>query len=286
MFEGFHLEKIELPEATLRVRHGGSGPPVLLLHGHPRTHATWHRVAPLLARSHTVVCPDLRGFGQSSMPEDTDDHAGSSKRAKAGDCLALMRRLGFRRFAVAGHDRGCYTAFRLAMDHPLAVSHLIVLDGVPILEALERCDARFAAAWWHWFFFAQAEKPERAIMADPEAWYGGSAERMGAEAYADYRTAIHDPCVVHGMIEDYRAGLTVDHRHDAEDRKAGRRVECPTLVLWSLRDDLERLYGDVLDVWRPWTNGLEGKGIDCGHHMAEEAPDALAAEILSFLHRA
>jgi haloacetate dehalogenase len=284
MFDGFQLEMIELPEATLRVRHGGSGSPLLLLHGHPRTHATWHRVAPILANHHTVVCPDLRGFGRSSIPGDTDDHAASSKRAKARDCIALMQHLGFDRFAIAGHDRGSYTAFRTAMDHPSAVTHLIVLDGVPILEALERCDARFATAWWHWFFFVQPGKPEQAINADPDAWYGGSAEQMGLEAYADYRAAIHDPRIIHGMIEDYRAGITIDPLHDAEDREAGSRIECPTMVLWSLRDDLEQLYGDVLEVWRPWTAArLQGKGLDCGHHMAEEAPDALAAEILQFL---
>ncbi|WP_407867132.1 alpha/beta fold hydrolase [Phyllobacterium phragmitis] len=283
MFEGFDLEMIELPEATLRVRHGGSGPPVLLLHGHPRTHVTWHRVAPLLARTHTVVCPDLRGFGQSSKPADTPDHSGSSKRAKARDCVALMERLGFGRFAIVGHDRGAYTAFRAAMDHPASVSHLAILDGVPILEALERCDARFATAWWHWFFFAQPEKPERAILADPDAWYGGSAEQMGAQAYEDYRAAIHDPATVHAMIEDYRAGLGIDCKHDEADRRNGRRITCPTLVLWSLRDDLEMLYGNVLDVWRPWTVHCEGRGIESGHHMAEEAPETLVAELLAFL---
>lgn len=163
MFEGFKLKFIDVGDAVLRVRHGGSGFPVLLLHGHPRTHATWHRVAPLLADHYAVVCPDLRGFGQSSKPADTGDHAGSSKRAKANDCVALMQKLGFVRFAIVGHDRGSYAAFRAAMDHPEAITHLAVLDGVPIIEALERCDVRFASAWWHWFFFAQAEKPERAI---------------------------------------------------------------------------------------------------------------------------
>lgn len=284
MFHGFRDEMIELPEATLRVRYGGSGPPVLLLHGHPRTHATWHRVAPILAADHTVVCPDLRGFGRSTIPEDTRDHRGSSKRAKARDCVSLMTRLGFDRFAVVGHDRGSYTAFRTAMDHPSAVSHLAILDGVPILEALERCDAPFATAWWHWFFYAQRGKPERAIGADPEAWYGGSAEQMGDEAYAEYKAAIRDPRVIHGMLEDYRAGLSIDHQHDAEDRAAARRLACPTLVLWSLRDDLQDIYGDLLEVWKPWVAGaLSGKGLDCGHHMAEEAPDQLAAEILAFL---
>ncbi len=283
MFEGFRLEEIALPEATLRVRYGGSGPPLLLLHGHPRTHTTWHRVAPLLARDHTVVCPDLRGFGGSSKPADTPDHCGSSKRAKARDCVALMQHLGFERFALAGHDRGSYTAFRTAMDHPDAVTRLAVLDGVPILEALERCDARFAEAWWHWFFFGQPEKPERAILADPDAWYGGDPKAMGVENYADYRTAIHDPATVHAMIEDYRAGLGLDRAHDEADRRLGRTVQCPVLVLWSLKDDLEELYGDVLAVWRPWAPDLRGHGIDSGHHMAEEAPAELAAALLRFL---
>jgi haloacetate dehalogenase len=284
MFDGFVLEMVELPEATLRVRHGGAGPPVLLLHGHPRTHATWHRVAPLLARSHAVVCPDLRGYGRSSKPPTTPDHAPYSKRALARDCIALMRRLGHERFAVIGHDRGSYVAFRAALDHPDAISRLAVLDGVPIVEALERCDACFARAWWHWFFFAQPDKPERAILADPDAWYGGTPERMGgAEAYADYRAAIHDPATVRAMLEDYRAGLGIDRAHDEADRRTGRRVACPVLVLWALEDDLEELHGDVLAVWRPWAPDLRGRGLDCGHHMAEEAPEELAGELLSFL---
>lgn len=286
MFDGFALETIALPEATLRVRHGGRGTPILLLHGHPRTHATWHRVAPLLAQHHTVVCPDLRGFGRSSKPADAPDHAGSSKRAKADDCVALMRHLGHERFAIVGHDRGSYTAFRAAMDHPEAITHLGILDGVPILEALERCRAEFATRWWHWFFFGQPEKPERAILADPDAWYGGSPEAMGAEAYADYRAAIHDPATVHGMIEDYRAGLGIDREHDEADRRKGRRITCPTLILWSLRDDLEFLYGDVLAVWESWTTTRQGRGLDCGHHMAEDAPAELAKEILLFLREA
>jgi haloacetate dehalogenase len=230
-----------------------------------------------------VVCPELRGFGQSSKPRDTPDHAGASKRAKARDCVALMRKLGFARFAIVGHDRGSYTAFRAAMDHPAAITHLGILDGVPIAEALARCDARFAEAWWHWFFFAQKDKPERAILADPDAWYGGSPEAMGREAYADYRAAIHDPATVHAMIEDYRAGLGIDRAHDQADRRAGRRLACPLLVLWSRRDDLERLYGDVLAVWRGWAREPRGRGLDCGHHMAEEAPEELARELIAFL---
>lgn len=183
MFDGFALDFVDVGEARLRVRHGGSGSPVLLLHGHPRTHATWHRVAPLLARRHTVVCPDLRGYGQSSKPTSTPDHEPYSKRAMARDCIELMRTLGHVRFAVIGHDRGAYVALRTALDHPASVDRLAVLDAIPIGEALARCDARFAASWWHWFFFGQLEQPaERIIAADPDAWYKATPEHMGDEA--------------------------------------------------------------------------------------------------------
>jgi len=285
MFDGFELMTATLPHAQLRLRYGGRGSPVLLLHGHPRTHTTWHRVAPLLAQHHTVYCPDLRGFGRSSQPADAEDHAGSSKRAKAEDCLALMRSFGCERFAVVGHDRGAYTAFRLAMDCPQVVSHLAILEAVPIIEALERCDERFAQAWWHWFFFAQLEKPERAILADPERWYRNSMAEMGEENYQDYLQAIHDPAVIHGMMEDYRAGLTIDRQHDAADRVAGRKIQCPLLCVWAEKDDLAALYGDVLAVWRNWARHVEGQGMACGHHMAEEAPEELTTILLEFLGR-
>ncbi len=287
MFEGFTDERIDVGNGVLlRVRHvPGAGPAILLLHGHPRTGATWHRVAPLLHRAgHTVVCPDLRGYGRSSTPPTTPDHAPYSKRAMATDVLALMRHLGHPRFAVAGHDRGSYVALRLALDHPDAVSALAVLDSVPIVEALERCTDRFAAAWWHWFFFARPGKPERAILADPDAWYGGTPERMGHEAYAEFRQAVHDPDTVRAMLEDYRAGLGIDRAHDEADRAAGRRVACPTLVLWSRHDDLEDLFGDPRHIWESWTDDLRGgHDIDSGHHMAEEAPDELAAALRRFL---
>jgi haloacetate dehalogenase len=284
MFDGFALDYIDVGEATIRVRHGGSGPAVLLLHGHPRTHATWHKVAPLLAERHTVVCPDLRGYGESSKPPTTPDHEPYSKRAMARDCVALMESLGHDRFALVGHDRGASVAYRTALDHPDAVARLVVMDGIPIAEHLARCDARFAQAWWHWFFFGQTAKPaERVISADPDAWYDATDEHMGAEAFADYRRAIHDPETVHAMMEDYRAGLGIDRKHDEADRRAGRRIECPTLVLWATEDDMEDLYGDVVAVWRPWATDLRGAPIQSGHHMAEEAPEALAAELLAFL---
>jgi haloacetate dehalogenase len=284
VFEGFTEERVDVGDVELLVRSAGSGPPVVLLHGHPRTSATWHRVAPLLVdEGYRVVCPDLRGYGRSSKPPTTPDHAPYSKRAMAGDVVALMRGLGHERFSVAGHDRGSYVALRLALDHPATVVRLALLDSVPILEALERCDDRFATEWWHWFFFAQPGKPERAINADPDAWYSATADDMGPEAFAEYHDAIHDPDTVHAMIEDYRAGLGIDRAHDLADREAGRRITCPTMVLWSTRDDLEYLYGDPLAVWSSWATDLRGHGIESGHHMAEQAPEALAAALAGFL---
>lgn len=284
MFESFKLSYVQLPEATLRVRYGGSGPPLLLLHGHPRTHTTWYKVAPELAKHFTVVCPDLRGFGQSSKPLDPFDYEASSKRAKARDCVALMQYLGFETFNLVGHDRGSYTAFRTAMDNPTRVLKLALLDSVPILEALERCDAKFATKWWHWFFYAQHHKPERAILADPIGWYGGTEHTLGTENYSDYQCAITNAETVTGMLGDYRAGLQIDYKHDLTDRNEGKKLRCPVHIIWSLRDDLPELYGDLLKIWQPWSeHAVTGSGIDSGHHMAEECPDELAKQILNFI---
>lgn len=285
MFEKFVLEQIDVGAATLRVRHGGSGYPVLLLHGHPRTHTTWHRVAPLLARDYSVVCPDLRGYGRSSKPKATDDHATYSKRAMAQDCLRLMQELGYERFAVAGHDRGAYVAFRLALDHPEVVSHLLIADAVPIGEALARCDARFATAWYHWFWLGNpAAEAHRLISADPDAWYHrADRAQMGEENWADFQAAIHDPATVLAMCEDYRAGLGPDRAADDADRAAGRRISCPTRVVWATRDDMETLYGDVLGVWRAWADDVAGGPIESGHHLAEEAPGPLAEQIAALV---
>jgi len=201
----------------------------------------------------------------------------------ANDITQLMRRLGHDRFGVVGHDRGSAVAYRLALDHPDAVATLAVLDCIPIGEHLRRADARFAHAWWHWFFFGQTEKPaERVIDADPEAWYRKTPEHMGQEAHADLWAALRDPDVVHGMIEDYRAGLTVDRAADDFDHGRGKKIECPVLVGWSTDDDMEDLYGDVVAVWRSWADDVRGVAIESGHHMAEEAPDELADALLCF----
>jgi len=283
VFDGFAADRIDTGKAEIFVRHGGSGPAIVLLHGHPRTHATWHRVARLLAPDLTVVCPDLRGYGRSTSPPPRPDHSQASKRAMALDVVAVMRALGHERFAVVGHDRGALVAMRVAMDHPDVVSRLVEADGIPVLEHLERADARFAQEWWHWFFFAQPDKPERAILADPETWYGHDRERMGPENHDDFLAAINDPATVVAMLEDYRAGLGVDREADEADRAEGRRIRCPLLVLWSTEDDMERLYGDVPAIWRAWADDVRGAPIHSGHHMAEEAPEELADELLRFL---
>ncbi|MEU8244348.1 alpha/beta hydrolase [Actinoplanes missouriensis] len=287
MFDGFQLDHIGLGDVTLRVRHGGSGTPVVLLHGHPRTHTTWYAVAPLLAARHTVVAPDLRGYGRSTLPPDEPDkpdHAQSSKRAMARDVIRLMNHLGHDRFAVVGHDRGALVAFRTAMDHPEAVTHLVVMDSLPVIEHLERTDEVFARVWWHWWFLGQTENPaERVITADPDAWYSTPGpDVIGAENHADLWAALRDPAVVHGMCEDYRAGLGVDREHDAADRAAGRRVECPAMLLEAARDDLD-IHGDPAKIWAPWLRRpLRHRLIDSGHHQAEEAPEQVSAELIGF----
>ena len=284
MFEGFTDELLALDDASIRVRHGGAGPAVLLIHGHPRTGATWHRVAPqLVDAGFTVVCPDMRGYGRSTAPTPLPDHSQQSKRAVARDLVEVMSRLGHLRFHVVGHDRGSYVALRLALDESERVERLVVIDGVPICEALDRCDARFAERWYHWFFYAQPDKPERAINIDPLGWYFGDPEAMGEENFAEYVEAIKRPETVRAMLEDYRAGLSVDQHHERVDREAGRHIDCPTLVLWSSQDDMELLYGDPLTVWRRWAPDLRGWTIESSHHVAEENPEALVQSLTDFL---
>ena len=286
MFEGFETTVVDTGDASIFVRQGGAGPPVLLLHGHPRTSATWHRVAPLVVdRGFTVVCADPRGYGRSRGPAPTADHSAHCKRAVAADMLLVMSSLGHERFGLVGHDRGSNVALRLALDQPQRVAALAVLDSVPIVEHLDRLDTAFAIAYWHWFFFAQPEIPERVITADPDRWYHGDPVAMGTENYDEWRTAVRKPEVVRAMLEDYRAGLTIDRLHEETDRAAGRRIRCPTLHLWSEHDDLEDLHGDPLLIWEKWTIELTGHSIDSGHHMAEDAPAPLASALADFFDR-
>jgi haloacetate dehalogenase len=288
VFDGFDEWDLDVSDAvTIHGRSGGAGPAIVLLHGHPRAHTTWHWVAPLLvADGFTVVCPDLRGYGRSSKPEPRPDHATYCDRAMAGDVAAIMSRLGHETFTVVGHDRGQGVAYRTALDHPERVDALGVLDGLPHLVQYERVDARFATEWWHWFFFAGSPHAERVINADPDAWYGLDEARktaMGAESFAYTAAALRDPMTVRAMLEDYRAGVGMDVDHDRDDRARGRTIRCPTLVAWSVHDDMEELYGDLVALWQPWVSArITRARIDSGHHMAEEKPEELAAAISAF----
>jgi haloacetate dehalogenase len=284
LFNGFVLERVDVGEAKLRVRRGGSGPPLLMLHGHPQTHAMWHLVAPQLAEHFTVVAPDLRGYGESSAPAAQPDHAQASKRAMALDGVRLMERLGFDRFAVAGHDRGGRVAYRMALDHPDVVTRLAVLDIVPTLDAWERADRDWMLDYWHWAFLAQPEPtPERLLAAVPDAYYLRDRSLFAPDALADYLAAVRRPEVIHSMCEDYRAGAGIDVEIDAADRAAGRRIACPIFALWS-RTDLGRWH-DVLSVWRQWAadpTAVTGRALDTGHYLAEQAPDEVADALRAF----
>ncbi|MGH8872454.1 MAG: alpha/beta fold hydrolase [Acidimicrobiia bacterium] len=288
MFEGFRLETIDLGEIRARVRIGGEGPPLLLLHGNPQTHVMWHRVAPDLAEHFTVVAPDLRGYGMTSKPPSTPDHGPYSKRTMGRDQIELMSALGHDRFAVAGHDRGGRVGYRLALDHPDLVERLAVLDIVPTGEAFERGGREFGLGLYHWFFLAQpAPLPEKLIGADPEwflRWHttrGPDTRFFDAAALDDYLACFRDPETIRGMCDDYRAGATIDFEHDLADMESGRKIRCPVLVLWGGAGRLGEWY-DVLAVWRSWADEVQGRPLPCGHYLAEEAPAETAAELLAF----
>ena len=283
MFEGFADAMIDTGEATLRVRHAGNGPPLLLLHGYPQTHVMWHKVAPMLADEFTVVVPDMRGYGDSSKPATTPNHEPYSKRAMARDQVALMVQLGFERFAVAGHDRGGRVAYRLVLDHPDRVTKLAVLDIVPTGDALRSVDLDFAVGYWHWFFLAQPYPlPEKMIEAavDIYLFRQRSAPWLDPEALAEYLRCGSKPETIHATCEDYRAGATYDFQLDEADRDKVR-ILCPTLALWGKRGQLEKRY-DVLQVWRGWAYDVRGAGLDCGHYLPEEAPIETHAALRDF----
>jgi haloacetate dehalogenase len=285
MFEGFESSIVDAGEARIPVRHAGTGPPLLLLHGNPQTHAMWHLVAPRLAEEFTVIATDLRGYGDSSKPETTPDHAPYSKRAMAQDQIAVMRTLGFERFFVCGHDRGGRVGYRMALDHPGVVTKLAVLDIVPTWEAFSRADMAFGLGYWHWFFLAQPyDLPERMIGTDPTYFFLSREERstiFTQEALEEYLRCFRDPGTVHAICEDYRAAATLDFAHDEADRRAERRVTCPVLALWGQKGYLGEWY-DVLDVWRGWAGDVRGRALECGHYLPEEAPDETLSELRAF----
>jgi haloacetate dehalogenase len=289
-FEGFTRETVPVPGGQLRLRRGGSGPPLLLLHGNPQTHAMWHGVAPTLARRFTVICPDLRGYGGSFKPDATADHAPYAKRAMAADMAALMSALGHERFLVGSHDRGARVAHRLALDHPDRVEKLAVLDIVPTIEHFERTDMAFAMGYYHWFWFAQPHPfPESVISAAPDAWFAAHTSRepkppgfFHPEALADYLAAVRNPEMIRGMCEDYRAAATIDLDHDRASRADGSRVRCPLVVLWGAKGKIGQWY-DPLAIWRDYADGpVAGGPVPSGHYLAEEAPEAVLAAFEGF----
>jgi haloacetate dehalogenase len=274
MFDGFTLSFIDTGEATIRVRHGGGGPPLLLLHGHPQTHVMWHRIAPRLAHEFTVVAMDLRGYGESSKPPTTADHEPYSKRAMARDAVAVMQQFGFERFDVAGHDRGGRVAYRLALDHPERVRKLATLDIIPTGEHFRRADMKFGLGYWHWFFLAQPYPlPEKLIGADPDFFFTGRPNRpsvFAPEALDDYLRCYRNPETIHAACEDYRAAATYDFALDEADR-GKKKIAAPLLALWAGQGQVGKWY-DVLAVWRDWADDVRGHEIDSGHFIAEEAP--------------
>jgi haloacetate dehalogenase len=285
MFEGFELSDIDTGEATIRARRGGTGPPLLLLHGNPQTHAMWHEVALRLAEDFTVVATDLRGYGDSSKPETTPDHAPYSKRMMARDQVAVMRALGFEHFFVCGHDRGGRVGYRMALDYPERVLRLAVLDIVPTWEAFFRADMAFGLGYWHWFFLAQPyDLPERMIGTDPTYFFLSRPERTAVfapEALEEYLRCFRDPRTVHAICEDYRAAATLDFAHDGVDHREGRQITCPVLALWGRRGNLDEWY-DVIGVWRGWAGDVRGRALECGHYLPEEAPEETYSELRAF----
>ena len=287
MFDGFELRTIDAGGIAIRARVGGRGPALLLLHGNPQTHVMWHRVAPALGERFTVVATDLTGYGKSSKPPSTSDHAPYSKRAMARTQVEVMRKLGHERFLVAGHDRGGRVGYRMALDFPEAVVKLAVLDIVPTWEAFSGGGKDFGLGYYHWFFLAQpAPLPERLIGADPDwfwRWHTtrGPREVFAPEAVEDYLACFRNPETVRAICEDYRAGAGIDCEHDVADKRAGRRITCPLLALWGAHAKLEAWY-DTLAVWREWADDVQGRSLPCGHYLAEERPEETTAELRAF----
>ncbi len=285
----FEHRRIDTSGATIHVALAGRGEPLLLLHGYPQTHLMWRHVAPLLARRFTVVCADLRGYGDSSKPAGSADHANYAKRAMALDMVEVMAALGHARFLLAGHDRGGRVAYRLALDHPQVVRRLALIDIVSTKAVYEHADMALATAYFHWYFLIQRRPlPETLIGADPAAWLrafvGGLSSTPGAfeeDLYAEYLRAFGTPEGIHASCEDYRAGATIDLGHDRDDVAAGRRIGCPTLILWGARSVVGRMFRP-LESWRELVAAPVGEAIDCGHFVPEERPEETARALLEF----
>lgn len=291
-FEGFSLEHVGVEGGEIRLRHGGDGPPLLLLHGNPQTHAMWHKVAPVLAEKYHVICPDLRGYGGSFKPDATPEHAPYSKKSMARDMAQVMAHFSEEPFFVGGHDRGARVAHRLALDCPGRVRKLAVLDIVPTIEHFERTDLAFAMGYYHWFWLAQSHPlPESVINAAPEIWFRAHTSRepkgedfFDAQALADYLEAVRNPDMIRGMCEDYRAAATIDLEHDRASREAGEKIRCPLLVLWGAKGKVGEWY-EPLDLWRRYCEAeVTGGPVNSGHYLAEEAPEEVLEHFKAFFN--
>ena len=290
LFPGFKSELIEVNGVKIMTRKGGSGQPLLLLHGHPQTHAIWHRVAQQLAKSHTVVMTDLRGYGDSSKPQGSHDHLNYSKRVMALDQIEVMRHFGFSEFDVLAHDRGARVAHRLALDHPKAVKRLVLLDIAPTLAMYEKTSNQFARSYWHWFFLIQpAPLPERLIEADPAAYVRDVLGRRSAglapfdpRALAEYVRCLELPGTAHGLCEDYRASASIDLVHDQLDIDKKNFLQQALLVLWGEQGVVNQCF-EPLKEWSKLAVNVKGHALPCGHYIPEEAPELLLNQVQSFL---
>ena len=290
LFPGFKSELIEVNGVKIMTRKGGSGQPLLLLHGHPQTHAIWHRVAQQLAKSHTVVMTDLRGYGDSSKPQGSQDHLNYSKRVMALDQIEVMRHFGYSQFDVLAHDRGARVAHRLALDHPKAVKRLVLLDIAPTLAMYEKTSNQFARSYWHWFFLIQpAPLPERLIEADPAAYVRDVLGRRSAglapfdpRALAEYVRCLELPGTAHGLCEDYRASASIDLVHDQLDIDKKNFLQQAVLVLWGEQGVVNQCF-EPLKEWSKLAVNVKGHALPCGHYIPEEAPELLLNQVQSFL---
>jgi haloacetate dehalogenase len=288
LFPDFRQLRMRTRGATINLVSAGNGPPLLLLHGYPETHAMWHKLAPQLAREFSVVCPDLRGYGDSSKPKGLPDHSNYSKRAMAADMVEVMEKLDFTRFHLVGHDRGARVAHRLARDHGRRVATLTVLDIAPTLKMYESTDMAFARAYYHWFFLIQrAPLPEKLLAGQVPAYIlgrigrgKGGLKHFDKRAIAEYVRVFRDPRTIHATCEDYRASAGIDLEHDRRDRN--RKLKMPALVLWGKRGVINAMF-DPLKDWREVAVDVRGKALDCGHFLPEEAPDAVLRELRRFL---
>jgi haloacetate dehalogenase len=291
LFPGFASHWIDTRVGRIFARAGGSGPPLMLLHGYAQTNVMWHKVAPELAQRFSLVIPDLTGYGWSDAPRAEQDHAPYTKRAMAAAMVEVMSKLGHVRFALAGHDRGGRVAYRLALDNPGRLTKLATLDIVPTWHMWHDLDARLAYRIWHWTFLAlPAPGPETVIGRDAVAFWdwktasGTKAKSLAAfdrQALAHYRAFFQDPSRIHATCEDYRAGRTTDLAHDDADRAAGRKIDCPLLALWGAAG-IPSETQSPLDTWRQWANDVRGFPIDCGHYLPEENPAATSKALLEF----